>query len=70
MYSIENGLPYLVFEGRAYAVKIEGTTVTIDHNSGRIATSEGTYTLEEVIAKLGGNVSSIKSATRKTTKKG
>lgn len=54
-YTIIDGLPYLVSNGKLYPVKIEkngeGYTVTIDKENGTETTEKGRYSLNEIIAK-------------------
>lgn len=58
-------MPYLISNGRAYPVEIKGDTVTVDEKNGTIAEGIGGYSLREIKAKLGDNVSSIKKKSKK-----
>lgn len=60
LFAIKKGKPYLIHGGRAFPVSIKDGTVTVDEDNAKPTTETGRYTLREVIAKLGGNVSSIK----------
>lgn len=66
-FAIENGLPYLISNGRAYPVEIKNGSVRYDKENGILANSQGVYTLEEVCAKCGKEVSSIPKRRRKAT---
>lgn len=66
-FAIENGLPYLISNGRAYPVEIKDGRVRYDKENATLANSPGVYTLEEVCAKCGKEVSSIPKRRRKTT---
>lgn len=66
-FAIENGLPYLISNGRAYPVEINGNTVRYDDNLGTMTELQGCYTLTEIQAKLGDHVSSIKKRRSKST---
>ena len=66
-FSIDNGMPYLISNGRAYPVEIKNGSVRYDKENATIANSQGTYTLEEVCAKCGKVVSSIPKRSRKKT---
>lgn len=66
-FSIENGMPYLISNGRAYPVEIKNGSVRYDKENSAIANSQGVYTLEEICAKCGKEVSSIPKRRRKTT---
>lgn len=66
-FAIENGLPYLISNGRAYPVEIKNGSVRYDKENGTLANSRGVYTLEEVCAKCGKEVSSIPKRRRKAT---
>lgn len=66
-FSIENGMPYLISNGRAYPVEIKNGSVRYDTENSAIANSQGVYTLEEICAKCGKEVSSIPKRRRKTT---
>lgn len=66
-FAIENGMPYLVSNGRAYPVEIKNGSVRYDKENATLANSQGVYTLEEVCAKCGKEVSSIPKRSRKKT---
>lgn len=66
-FAIENGLPYLISNGRAYPVEIKNRSVRYDIENATLANSQGIYTLDEVCAKCGKDVSSIPKKRRKTT---
>lgn len=63
LFAIENSMPYLISEGRAYPVEIKDGTVTIDDKNGSMTDLIGRYTEREVVAKLGDGISSIKKRT-------
>lgn len=65
-FEIDGGKPYLIIDGRAYPVKIKGGAVEYDPESGTMTEAKGRYTLREVVAKCGDDVSSIPPRTRKT----
>ena len=59
LFAIINDKPYLIHDGKAYPVSIEnGETVTVE-KSGKKTKEIGRYTLREVVAKIGLNVSSV-----------
>lgn len=64
-FSIENGMPYLISNGRAYPVEIKNGSVRYDKEDSTLANLKGVYTLEEVCAKCGKEVSSIPKRRRK-----
>ena len=64
-FAIENGMPYLISNGRAYPVEIKNGSVRYDKENATLANSQGVYTLEEVCAKCGKEVSSIKKRRKK-----
>lgn len=66
-FAIENGLPYLISNGRAYPVEIKGGNVKYDEGASVLTELKGIYTLEEIHAKCGKEVSSIKKRRTKTT---
>lgn len=65
VFDIENGMPYLVMGGRVYPVKIKGSMVEYDPDGGTMTESKGRYSLTEVIAKCGKEVSSMPKRSRK-----
>lgn len=65
-FEIDVGKPYLIIDGRAYPVKIKNGNVEYDPNSGVTTEAKGRYSLREVIAKCGKNVSSVPTRTKKT----
>lgn len=65
-FAIENGMPYLISNGKAYPVDIKDGVVTYDTKTASMTNSEGGYSLDEVVAKCGKNVSSIKKTTKKS----
>ena len=66
-FAIENGMPYLISNGRAYPVEIKNGSVRYDKENATLSNSQGVYTLEEVYAKCGKEVSSIPKRRRKST---
>ena len=66
-FAIENGMPYLISNGRAYPVEIKNGCVRYDKENATLANSQGVYTLEVVCAKCCKEVSSIPKRRRKTT---
>lgn len=66
-FAIENGLPYLISDGRAYPVEITGNTVRYEENQGTMTELHGRYTLTEIQAKLGDHITSIKKRRSKPT---
>lgn len=58
-FAIENGLPYLISNGRAIPIEIKDRNIVIDESDASMTELEGVYTLEEIIAKCGKDVSSI-----------
>ena len=66
-FAIENGMPYLISNGRAYPVEIKNGSVRYDKENATLTSLQGVYTLEEVCAKCGKEVSSIPKRRRKTT---
>lgn len=67
VFDIENGLPYLIAGGRSYPVKIKDGNVEYDIGAGTMTESKGRYSLEEVMAKCGKEVSSMPKKVRKKT---
>lgn len=65
-FEIDGGKPYLIIDGRAYPVKIKNGNVEYNPNGGVMTEAKGRYSLREVIAKCGKNVSSIPARTKKT----
>lgn len=65
VFDIENGMPYLIMGGRAYPVKIKDGIVEYDPDSGTMTESKGRYSLTEVMAKCGNEVSSMPKRSRK-----
>lgn len=65
VFDIENGVPYLVTGGRAYPVKIKDGSVEYDASDGTMTESKGRYSLAEVMAKCGREVSSLPKKSRK-----
>ncbi len=59
-FALENGLPYLISNGRAYPVEIKGSNVRYNKDASIMTDLKGIYTLEEIHAKCGKEVSSIK----------
>ena len=66
-FAIEKGMPYLISNGRAYPVEIRNRSVSYDKENATLANSQGVYTLEEVCAKCGKEVSSIPKRRKKAT---
>lgn len=66
-FIIENGMPYLVSNGRAYPVEIRDGAVKYDEEHATMTEEKGRYSLQEIIAKCGNNVSSIPKRSRKKT---
>lgn len=64
-FAIENGMPYLISNGRAYPVEIKNGSVRYDKENATLANLQGVYTLEEIWAKCGKEVSSIKKRKKK-----
>lgn len=64
-FIIENGMPYLVSNGRAYPVEIRDGTVKYDEERAAMTGEKGRYSLQEVMAKCGRNISSIPKRSRK-----
>ena len=65
LFAIENGLPYYINNGRAYPVEISENSVVIDQANGAMTNAIGRYSLQEVKAKLGNSVTSIKKTKKK-----
>lgn len=59
LFSIVNGLPYLISNGKAIPVSINDGSVSVDSGNAKPTKETGTYTLDEITRKLGKNVSSI-----------
>ena len=64
-FAIDNGKPYLIQEGRAIPVSIKDNDVTTDKGNAVPTELKGRYTLKEVKAKCGNEVSSIVAKKRK-----
>lgn len=58
-FRINDGKPYLISGGRAYPVEIRNGNVRVALEQGELTGDKGQYCIQEVIAKLGGNVSGI-----------
>lgn len=63
-FCVKNGLPYLIHNGNLIPVDIEGNKVTCYPSMSSKTTEIGRYTLIEITAKLGKNVSSASSKAR------
>lgn len=66
-FAIIEGKPYLISNGMAIPVEIEGTSVTLYEQAGFISGVIGTYTLAEIRAKFG-DVSSYEKPVEKPKK--
>lgn len=58
-FAIVDGLPYLISNGHAYPVEIKDGSVRCDESQFSPTKERGGYSLREVIAKCGNEVSSI-----------
>jgi hypothetical protein len=59
LFDIVNGKPYLVSQGKAFAVKIQGGSEVTVGPEVKLKSLVGRYMLVEVVAKLGNDVSSV-----------
>lgn len=66
-FTIENGMPYLVSNGRAYPVEIKDGIVKYNEKHATMTETKGRYSLQEIIAKCGKNISSIPKRGQKKT---
>lgn len=58
-FAIVNGLPYLISNGHAIPVEIKDGSVRYDESHSTETGERGRYSLQEVIAKCGNEISSI-----------
>lgn len=66
-FVIIDGRPFLVSNGYAYPVEISEGAVTIRKQDGAPTKDKGRYSLMEIIAKLGSNISTPKRKKRATS---
>lgn len=64
-FTIKAGLPYLVSGGTAFPVTIHGNEVTIHDEGAEKCDDPGRYSLQEIHAKCGSEVSSKRKARKR-----
>ena len=67
LFIILAGKPYYVIHGTVYPVTINGGSVEIHKEEAEAYDEPGVYTLSEIRAKLGDNVSSKKKGRKRKT---